>query len=239
MGIPEDIFRLVITIAVLLACIAFVVQAAVAVAFYRAVRKIQETTEDLVARAEPLMAKIEPVVEKIGPVIDKAVPIVERLGPILDNATVTIESARPAIAQAMQLMNKVGAMVEQAIPVVENARQMVANANQVIVDTRPKVAEFSAEAVGGIHSVREQVDRIGGLLNDASGRARARLEQIDRTVEHSVDQVGQLGENVKRAVMRPVREANGLAAGISAAVSTLVNPRKSPDSATQDEEMFI
>jgi hypothetical protein len=45
---------------------------------------------------------------------------------------------------------------------------------------------------------------------------------------------------MKRAVMRPVREANGLAAGISAAVSTLVRPRKSsPDAATQDEEMFI
>ncbi|MEI9975506.1 MAG: hypothetical protein WDO73_27625 [Ignavibacteriota bacterium] len=44
---------------------------------------------------------------------------------------------------------------------------------------------------------------------------------------------------VKRAVMRPVREANGLAAGISAAVSTLVNPRKAVDAVTQDEEMFI
>jgi len=46
---------------------------------------------------------------------------------------------------------------------------------------------------------------------------------------------------MKRAVMRPVREANGIAAGISAAVSTLVKrPRKSSvDSATQDEEMFI
>jgi hypothetical protein len=41
--------------------------------------------------------------------------------------------------------------------------------------------------------------------------------------------------------MRPVREVNGLAAGISAVVSTLVrgHRRSSVDSATQDEEMFI
>jgi hypothetical protein len=41
--------------------------------------------------------------------------------------------------------------------------------------------------------------------------------------------------------MRPVREVNGIAAGISAAVSTLVRGqhKSSVDSATQDEEMFI
>jgi methyl-accepting chemotaxis protein len=89
-------------------------------------------------------------------------------------------------------------------------------------------------------SSREQVERIGDLLHDATDRARARLEQIDQSVGNTVQQVGQVGDAMKRAVMRPVREANGLAAGISAAVSTLVRPRKSsPDAATQDEEMFI
>ncbi len=55
-----------------------------------------------------------------------------------------------------------------------------------------------------------------------------------------MEQIGQVGDAVKRAAMRPVREVNGLAAGISAAVSLLVKGRKSSvDSATQDEEMFI
>jgi hypothetical protein len=41
--------------------------------------------------------------------------------------------------------------------------------------------------------------------------------------------------------MRPVREVNGLAAGISAVVATLVKGarRSSVDVATQDEELFI
>jgi len=41
--------------------------------------------------------------------------------------------------------------------------------------------------------------------------------------------------------MTPVREVNGIAAGISAAVSTLVHHPRRPqiDQATQDEEMFI
>ena len=55
-----------------------------------------------------------------------------------------------------------------------------------------------------------------------------------------MEHVEQAGESVKKAVMRPVREVNGLAAGLSAAVATLVKGRKSSvASATQDEEMFI
>jgi methyl-accepting chemotaxis protein len=229
----EEVFRLVITAAVLLACIAFVVQAAVAVAFYKSVRKIQQKVDRLGDSLEPLIGKIEPVIEKVGPIIDKAAPLVERLGPMVDRATEALERMKPVIG-------KIGVVIEQAGPVVEGARQVIASANQIIVDVRPRIADFSDEAVAAAHSGREQVERIGELLHDASDRTRARLEQIDESVEHTVGQVGQVGDAMKRAVLRPVREANGLAAGISAAVSTLVRPRKaSPDSATQDEEMFI
>jgi hypothetical protein len=84
------------------------------------------------------------------------------------------------------------------------------------------------------------VERIGEFVHDAGDRARLRLAQIDESVESTVAHVEQAGESMKRAAMRPVREANGIAAGISAVVSTLVRGRKYPvNSATQDEEMFI
>jgi hypothetical protein len=87
---------------------------------------------------------------------------------------------------------------------------------------------------------REQVERLGELLHEAGEGARARLDRIERTVDSTVDQVEQAGDAVKRAILRPVREANGIAAGISAAVSTFMRGRKSSvESATQDEEMFI
>ena len=58
--------------------------------------------------------------------------------------------------------------------------------------------------------------------------------------QHAIVAQGEVGDALKRAAMRPVREANGVAAGISAAVSTFVKGRKyPPDMATQDEEMFI
>jgi ABC-type transporter Mla subunit MlaD len=236
----EDVFRLVITAAVLLACIAFVVQAAVAIAFYKTVRKIQQKVDHLGDKVEPLIAKIEPVVEKVGPVIDKVGPVIERIGPLVDEVMTTMERMKPVIDGAVEVIGKVGKVVEQAVPVIDSAKQAVASANLAISEARPYILEFSEEAVTIARSGREQVERIGDVLHDASDRARARLEQIDESVENTVGQVGEVGTAVKRAVLRPVREANGLAAGISAAVSTLVHARRSSvDSVTQDEEMFI
>jgi ABC-type transporter Mla subunit MlaD len=236
----EEVFRLVITAAVALACIAFVVQAAVAIAFYRTVRKIQEKIDDLGDTVGPLAAKVEPVIERVGPLLDKAAPVVERLGPMMNAATETMERMKPVIERTTQVIGKIGTVVDQLTPVVDNARQVVANVNQIVLDARPHIVEFSDEAVAAAHIARAQVERIGDVLHEAGDRARARLEQIDESVENTVGQVGQVGDAMKRAVLRPVREANGLAAGISAAMSTLVRPRKaSPDAATQDEEMFI
>ena len=234
----EDVFRLVITAAVLLACIAFVVQAGVVIAFYKTVRKVQQKVERLGDRIEPLIAKVEPVVEKVGPILDKAVPVVQRLGPMIDEAKETMERLKPAIDGAHLVIGKIGTVLEQAGPAIESANKALASANQVIGEARPRISEFSDEAVAGVHSAREQVERIGDLLHDATDRARARLEQIDESVGNTVGQVGQVGDAMKRAVLRPVREANGFAAGISAAMSSLVHPRKAPH-ATQDEEMFI
>ena len=62
----EDIFRIVITAAVALACLAFVVQAGVAIGLYRVARNMQE--------------KIGPLAEKGAVMAEKAGPVIDRLG---------------------------------------------------------------------------------------------------------------------------------------------------------------
>jgi len=217
----EDVFHIIIAVAVGLACIMFVVQAFVMIGLLRVVRKIEQRVEPLVNRAEPVLENLETLTAKLGPMADESV------GPLVE---------------------KVGAAFEQIAPLVEKlefaadqAGKLLTSANRIIEDARPRISEVSSEVAAISHSSREQVERLGELLQDAGDRARSRLEQIDQTVESTVEQVEQVGDAVKRTVMRPVREVNGIAAGISAAVATLVGkPRKySVDSATQDEEMFI
>ena len=196
---PDDIFRIVITVAVALACLAFLVQAGVAIALYRVASRMQKKVFPLVDRADALVKEAAPVVAKVGPVVEKAGPAVDSISSILSRT------------------------------------------EKIIDEVRPRITEISTEAAAIAKSSRRQVERIGELLEDAGSRAKERLEQIDHSVDATVEHIEQAGDVMKRAVMRPVREVNGLAAGISAVVSTLVHGsrKSSVASATQDEEMFI
>jgi methyl-accepting chemotaxis protein len=158
--------------------------------------------------------------QKVGPLADRAGPVIGKLGPMIDH---------------------IGFAVGKVAPVADQMGSVLATTKRIMEETRPRISELSEEAVEIVRSGRQQVERIGELLHDAGDRARTRLAQIDQAVDDTVEQVEQMGDSVKRAVLRPVREVNGLAAGISAAVATLVHHSRKPsvDQATQDEEMFI
>ena len=209
----EDTFRIVVAAAVALACIAFVVQAVATFALYRVSRRMQRNVEPLTERAELVIGRLVPMIDKIRLAADNVGPVADRIGVVAGKVA----------------------------PVIDEVGTALATASRIMQETRPRIAELSSEAVEIARSGRQQVERLGELLNDAGDRARTRLEQIDQAVESTVEQVGQVGDAMKRAMLRPVREANGLAAGISAAVSTLVHHSRKPsvDQATQDEEMFI
>jgi ABC-type transporter Mla subunit MlaD len=210
----DNAFRIVIAAGVGLAAIGSLVLAASMFAIYRVAKGIEGRLDLLAGRVEPVLGKLEPVVEKAGPLLDRVIPAVE----------------------------KAGNSAERIGRVADKAAAVLASVNHIVEDNRPRVAEVCGEAVAMAEKGRQQVDRIGELLDEAGDRARNRLEQIDGAVENTVDQVEHAGDSIRDAVLRPVREVNGLAAGISAAVSSLVkggSRRSSVDSATQDEEMFI
>jgi len=129
----------------------------------------------------------------------------------------------------------------KVMPLVERVEPILNTTRQILEENKARVAEISIEAVEIAKTARVQAERISDLLSDSSERAKARLAQIDRTVDETVEQVEQVGGAVKTAVMKPVKEVNGLMAGMKAALSTLAagNRRPSVDHVTQDEEMFI
>jgi len=207
----DELFRWVVAAGVGLACLAMVVQAFVLLMVYRSIRKIQEQAAPFVESVDPVLRKVEPMMDRVGVLLEKAGPVFEKAGPALES----IEA------------------------VAGKAGNLVTSVNRIVDDTRPRVTELSDEAVAIVKTGRDQVERVGELLQDAAGRTRQRLDQIDRSVDSTIHQVEQVGESVKRVVMRPVREVNGVAAGISAAMSALGRKKAPVDTATQDEEMFI
>jgi hypothetical protein len=132
-----------------------------------------------------------------------------------------------------KLKERVEPLADQTGPVLELVRSSA-------VELAPRVMEISMEAVEISKSAREQVNRVGELLKDFSDRARAQVARIDGVVDVAVGNVQQAGESVRDTVLKPVREVNGVLAGIKTAISVYSQGRRqSVDHATQDEEMFI
>ncbi len=126
-------------------------------------------------------------------------------------------------------------------PLADRCESVLAAAGKILEENRLHIAEITAETAVLAKSARQQGERVAGLIDDTSARARARIAQIDHTVDQTVQQVEQAAGAVKGAVLKPVREVNGIAAGLKAAFNTYAQGGRhdSPDHVTQDEEMFI
>src|ERR1039457_5089907 len=103
---PDETFRIVVAAAVLIACLAFVVQAGVVLALFRLTRKMQEKTAGFMDVAEPVLARGEPGFERSGPVI-------ERIGPALDAINDTAARLGPAIDRFLPVIDKTIVIVER------------------------------------------------------------------------------------------------------------------------------
>jgi methyl-accepting chemotaxis protein len=152
-----------------------------------------------------------------------------------------LKSAKEAQTKVEPLVDRLGPMVDRFEAFVTSGTTLVNSGNKVLEENRPRIADITAETLVIAKTARQQAERIGELIDDVNGRAKTRIAQIDQAVDHTVEQVEHASEAVKSAVLKPVKEVNGLVAGVKAALSTYAQGgnRNSPEHATQDEEMFI
>jgi uncharacterized protein YoxC len=132
-----------------------------------------------------------------------------------------------------KLQVRVQTTIDRAEPILDTARRM-------LDDTAPKFALVTTDVAEVVRLSREQTERFSELFKDFSERAKVQVARIDGTIDHSLEQLEIATEAVKGAVLKPVREFNGIFSGIKTAVTVYATGRRaSVDHATQDEEMFI
>jgi len=140
----------------------------------------------------------------------------------------------------LRVLGLVKEMKAKAEPLIDKSGPILETVRISVQDLAPKVRLISTDAVEITKNARQQVIRTGELLSDFSDRAKAQVARIDGAVDETVGNVQQAGESVIGAVLKPVREVNGVLSGIKTAISVYTHGRRqSVDHATQDEEMFI
>jgi len=120
--------------------------------------------------------------------------------------------------------------------VTEKTAALVPKTEQVLESTLARLDE-SREIIA---SAKAQLTKVEGLVDDATTRAKAQMDRVEMVLDDTMDKAQHAVNAVSNGVMRPIREIQGVAAGLSAAFSYLLrSARPSVDRATSDEEMFI
>ena len=124
--------------------------------------------------------------------------------------------------------------------VMPQVRSIISKADDTIEQSRRHVVEITAKANDMMDVGKAQLVKLDAVMTDASERARAQLERAEMVVDDTVTRVHQSVTAVHGGILKPVREIQGLAAGLRTAVAVLMRGgRPSVDRATLDDEMFI
>ena len=129
----------------------------------------------------------------------------------------------------LDVLPKVEAMTEKTTALLPKTEQVLETTLARLDESREILA-----------SAKAQLGKIEVVVDDATTRARAQMDRVEMVLDDTMDKAQQAVNAVSRGVTRPIREIQGVAAGLSAAFTYLLrSARPSVDRATSDEEMFI
>jgi hypothetical protein len=155
---------------------------------------------------------------------------------ILTMAVVTILLYR-IVSRVQARMDGVAASVE---PLIDTVRQIASENAPKISSITTRAVEIATNAKEISDLANEQAHRFAQVGRDIADRTKAQIARVDAVMDETVERVHQAGDNAKAAVLKPVREAGAVIAGVRAAFFTLASGRRpTVDHITQDEEMFI
>lgn len=144
------------------------------------------------------------------------------------------------LKKVQELQASVMPLVPRAEAALEAARLALAEGRDNLRQIAEKTNDFLTRSNDLMESARLQMARIEDVVVDATGKAKAQLERVDMVVEDTVSRVHETVAMLHRGVLKPIKQVNGVAAGLQAGIAALLKGnRPSVSQATQDEEMFI
>jgi ABC-type transporter Mla subunit MlaD len=136
------------------------------------------------------------------------------------------DAINPLLPKVESLVQKTNTAVEQS---GKQITEITTRAN-AILDTGKEILD----------STKRQLAIVEDVVGDAATRTKVQMDRAELVLDDTFSRAHETIAVVHDGVMRPLREVNGLAAGIRAALAALAKgDRPTVDRATSDEEMFI
>jgi hypothetical protein len=143
------------------------------------------------------------------------------------------KSSRAMQAKVETLAPKIEALVPKIEALAETSRSAVD-------ESRVKIAEITGKTNEILDITRRQLERVEDLLENASTRALVQMDRAELVMDDAMNRAQETVAIVHEGIMKPIREINGVAAGLKAALQYFFRGgRPNPDQVTADDEMFI
>jgi hypothetical protein len=155
-------------------------------------------------------------------------------------------TAVAAIALAIQASMLIGiyrsskAMSERVAHLAPKVEALADTSRLALEESRVSLKEITAKTTDILDTTRRQLARVEEVLEDATTRARVQLDRAEMVADDAMTRAQETIAIVHGGIMKPIREINGVAVGLRAALHYFMSGgRPQPDQATADEEMFI
>jgi hypothetical protein len=134
----------------------------------------------------------------------------------------------------------VASMMPQVRSILTKAETTIEDSRRNIVEITAKVNEMTAKANEMMDLGKAQMVKLDSVMTDASSRAKVQLERAELVMDDTMTRVHESVTAVHSGILRPIREIQGVTAGLRAAVQHFLRGgRPSVAQATHDDEMFI
>ncbi len=131
-------------------------------------------------------------------------------------------------------------MQEKVTPLIPEIQGVVGVTKRTIDRVEKHVDKIGTSSAEILEITKQQLDKVDELLTDAATRAKVQMERAEMVLDDTMTRVQKTVSVVQTGVLRPVREVQGVLAGIRTTLHYLGRAgRSSVDHATSDEEMFI
>src|ERR1700730_706323 len=138
------------------------------------------------------------------------------------------------------IYKNVKAMQQTINPLVPKVESLVERATSTVEQSSKQITEVTTRANEILDSTKRQLAIVEDVVGDAAVRAKVQMERVELVLDDTLSRAHETVAVVHDGIMRPLREVNGIAAGIRAALGAMARGnRPTVDRATSDEEMFI
>jgi len=112
--------------------------------------------------------------------------------------------------------------------------------SRILEDSEDRIASIMGDAAEIARVARSQAQKVDRVFTDAVERLRLQVVRADHILTGTLEVIENTGSKIRRTVWEPGQQASAVLKGIKAGLDFIRGQRRTqPDSARQDEELFI